>query len=280
MPRTFAEAQSFAAAIAQSSLVPQALRDNAPNVMMMILAGAEIGIPPVASFRVFHVVEGVPKLSADGIAAICLRSPTCEYVEPREQSATSVTWAAKKRGRPEVTLTLTREDMITAGLYDRKNRDGSPGNHLKYPRQMLNARCKAEVCRMVWPEICAGMISAEEQRDIDAIDVEFVEHKPSNFAPLPTPKADTAKSDPITVSEITAAFRDPPPQPANDQRKISDDDVLDLIADMAKARSVRELTVIAQDIAKLEITDVQRTQLTDAWKANIKTAREKGAKAS
>lgn len=167
VPTTFAEAQSFAGALANSDLVPFKLRQKAPDILMMILAGAELQIPPVRSLTLFHPIEGVPKLSADGLAAICMRSSECELLEPKSQSSTTVTWIAKRRGRPEQSLTWTIEDAKAAGLHPGKpDRNGGPGNWIKYPRQMLNARCKAELCRLVWPELCAGLVSAEEAADM------------------------------------------------------------------------------------------------------------------
>lgn len=166
VPRTFAEAQAFAGAIAHSSLVPDALRERAPDVLMIVLAGAELGIAPVRALSMFHVIEGVPKLSADALAAICMASPLCEYLEPREQSDGRVMWAGKRRDRPkELTLVVTQEDIERAGLM-RPSRSGAPSNHAKYPRQMKNARAKAEICRLLWPEVCAGLLTAEEARDI------------------------------------------------------------------------------------------------------------------
>jgi hypothetical protein len=185
VPRTFAEAESFSGALARSTLVPTALRGNAANVTMMIMAGLELGIAPIAAMRLFHVIEGVPKLSADAIAALCTRSPDCEYLEFSEQSSERVTWITKRRGRPEKSLTITSADMELAKLV-RQTSSGAPGMHQKFPRQMLNARCKAELCRLVYPEICAGMISAEEARYSDAIDAEFTEvRSPSGFGKLP-----------------------------------------------------------------------------------------------
>ncbi len=277
VPRTFAEAMEFAKAICASSLVPQALRDNAPNTMMMILAGAEIGVPPIASMRMFHVIEGVPKLSADGIAAICTRDPSCEYLEPESMSSTSVTWIAKKRNRPEKKLTITRQDMIDAGLYERKNRDGSPGNHQKYPRQMLNARCKAELCRLVWPDRCAGMVSSEEHADelgIDingAIDAQSTERKPTGFSPLPT-NTNAPKAEPIVHKSretmdapkvietaeagggLTDVAPDREPEPAPSEGPLTDDDVAILAGDMKQAaasKDSKELSAIGAYIAKL-----------------------------
>ena len=165
VPRTFAEAQAFASALAHSSLIPDALKDRAPDILMIVLAGAEKGIAPITALGLYHVIEGVPKLSADGIAAVCSASAVCEYLEPIEMSDERVTWRAKKYGRPEITLTYTEKDAERAGL-NRKTRSGNDSNHTKFPRAMKNARCKAELCRIVFPEICAGLLSAEEARDI------------------------------------------------------------------------------------------------------------------
>lgn len=270
VPRTFAEAQAFASALCHSDLIPQALRENAPNVLMMVLAGAEIHVPPIASMRVFHVMDGVPKLSADGIAATCTRDPSCEYLEFEEMSATRVTWIAKKRGRPEKRLTVTREEMIAAGLYDRKNRDGSPGNHQKYPRQMLNARCKAELCRLIWPDICAGMISAEEIADElgldvnqinNAIDVKAVE-KPSSFAPLPSAQNDGPQPEQARNEESNAETREATSTSKPETISAKDVEVLCVQMRAAKdAKDERKLAEIGARVAKYPVTDEQRAEL-------------------
>lgn len=164
VPRSFAEVQSFAGALAASSLVPKALQDRAPDVMVILLGGLELGFAPMASLRNFNVIEGVPKLNADGLAALVTASSLCEYLELKTQTSTSTTWIAKRRGRPEQSATWTIADAELAGLV-RKNRDGSPGNWMKYPKQMMTARCRSELARRVWPDLCAGLDTSEEFED-------------------------------------------------------------------------------------------------------------------
>jgi hypothetical protein len=217
VPRTFAEAQSFAGAIAASSLVPDALRERAPDVLMIVLAGAELGIAPVRALSMFHVIEGVPKLSADALAAIVMASPLCEYLEPREQSDTRVVWAGKRRDRPnEITLAVTQDDIERAGLL-RPSRNGSPSNHSKYPRQMKNARAKAELCRMLWPEVCAGLLTAEEARElVEAKSVEgFSAPMPPNVTSTPPVAPTPAKAAERSTAKAAAKERlkNPPPIP-------------------------------------------------------------------
>lgn len=198
VPRTFAEAQAFADAIAYSSLVPEALKERAPDILMIVLAGAELGIAPIKALSLYHVMEGVPKLSADGIAGVVSASPLCEYLEPVEQSDQRVTWKTKRVGRPEQSLTIDHAAIEQAGLL-RPSRNGSPSNHVKYPRAMKNARCKAELCRLVYPEVVAGLVSAEEARDLayakelDAQRAGVPESLAAPPPPAPTFPKDTSK---------------------------------------------------------------------------------------
>jgi hypothetical protein len=216
VPKTFAEAQAFASALSHSALVPDKLREKAADVLMIILAGAELEIPPVRSLSLFHVIEGVPKLSADGVAARAMASGRLEYLEPREQSDTRVTWAAKRYNRPEVVLTWTLEDAKRANLI-RTNRDGSPGNWMKYPRQMLNARCKADLSRMIAPEVVAGLVSAEETYD-GVIEAQYHDITPQAFvAPPPPPPAPAPTPTPAA----------PPPKAQSGKRTKPSDTVID-----------------------------------------------------
>jgi hypothetical protein len=60
-------------------------------------------------------------------------------------------------GEPEATtITFTLEDARAAGLVS------AGGMYTKYPRQMLRARCLAEICRAVYPDLCMGLYDPEE----------------------------------------------------------------------------------------------------------------------
>lgn len=183
VPRTFIEAQAFCGALATSDLIPQKLKDRAADVLVLVLAGMEIGLTPLASIRLHHVIEGVPRLSADGMAAIVMTSGECDYLECTESTELRCTWITKRRGRPERSCTWTIERAKRAGLTEKKNRDGSPGMWVKYPENMLSARAKAELCRLVYPDVVAGLVSREEAHDRDFIDAEFTESKPAFVAP-------------------------------------------------------------------------------------------------
>lgn len=218
VPSTFLEAQAFCAALASSDLVPTKLKDRAADVLVIVLSGIEVGLAPMQSLRLHHVINGVPRLSADGMAAIVSASPLCEYLEVLESSELRSTWRTRKRGRGEQTLTWTIEQAKRAGLTtDPRSKD----RWASYPGAMLNARCKAELCRLVYPEVVAGLYSLEEARD-GAIDAEFVEvARPSGFVappvspPMPTPVADATKRTRVAKPRDAAPIDvEPEPEPA------------------------------------------------------------------
>lgn len=190
VPSTFLEAQAFCGALASSDLVPSKLKDRAADVLVIVLSGIEVGLAPMQALRLHHVINGVPRLSADGIAAIVTASPACEYLEPIETTEERAVWRTKKRGRPEQTLTWTIERAKRAGLLaDPRSKD----RWLAYPGPMLNSRCKAELCRLVYPEIVAGLHSAEEARD-GMIGEDLMESpRPGFVAPEPPPPVPESK---------------------------------------------------------------------------------------
>lgn len=203
VPRTFVEAQAMCAALAVSDLVPGNYRDKPQNMIVVVMSGAELGIPPMQSLRLYHLMDGVPRLSAEGIRSIVIVSPDCEYFEPQTMSELASTWIGKRRGRPEKSVTWTIERARKAGLVDRKNRDGSPGNWMKYPEDMLNARASAQLARLVWPHIAAGLISREEASD-GYIEAEYTETKTPQFV-APPPAA--------TSVQVPANIDPPAPKP-------------------------------------------------------------------
>ena len=188
IPRNITEVQTLSELISASALLPDALRGKLPDVIVSILAGAELGMPPMASIRGVHVVSGKPVLAAETMMGIVLGSGLAEYFAQVEASATSVTFETKRKGSPvPQRCTWTIEDAKRAGIY--KN------TWLAYPRQMLAARAKAELARSAYPDVCAGVYDPDEvanmvtsplttptptlvDRHPDAIDAEIVNETP------------------------------------------------------------------------------------------------------
>lgn len=158
-PRTPAEARKVAVDLFQSRLMsaygsPQA-------VLSTIMLGRELGLPAMASLRAVHIIEGKHSLSADAMVALVLKSGFAEYFEPVEFDAMKSTWETKRKGgRNPQRFTYTIEEARAAGLI--KDKSGWS----KSPTDMLNARAKSKLARLVYPDVVGGFYTPDELREI------------------------------------------------------------------------------------------------------------------
>lgn len=201
-PRTLDEVVTLAERIAKSGLLPEALRGKVPEVMMQIMAGQELGLAPMASLRSFSIITGKPVMSADAMVAIVLGSGRCEYFRRVSESDKEVTYATKRRGEPERRCQWTMEMAKVAALHQKDN-------WRTFPRAMLASRAKSELARDVYPDILAGVFTADEieretppPRQTDAIDVEFIDRPAQN-----DPEEDHADVLAIDTMETVEALK-------------------------------------------------------------------------
>lgn len=176
VPHTFAELIVMCDALAKADLAPKALRGKATDMALVIMTGAEVGIPPMAALRLYTTWDGVPRLMAEGMRAIILAHPECEWFRRVRGSDKEVVWSTKRRGQPEQTCTWTIERAKQAELLNKET-------WRKYPESMLDARCSMQLARLEWPDVVAGMLSKEEAMDGDFIEVQGTE--PKFVAPPP-----------------------------------------------------------------------------------------------
>ena len=171
IPRSTDETYELAERLSKATTISAELRGNPANVLAAIMAGAELGFAPMAALRSVHVIKGVPKLSADAMAAVVLASGKAQYFEPKgDATNTSATWVTKRVGSErEHSVTWTAEDAKRAGLVS--------DNHRLYPRQMLSARAKSELARLVFPDLLSGIYTEEE---VPSTPITHRDPKPAN----------------------------------------------------------------------------------------------------
>ncbi len=151
-PRDMGELWKLAGIAASSGLTAT---KNQEDAFLLMMTGQELGLSVMQSLRAIHVVKGRPVLSADLMAGIVKRSDVCEYLVIKEMEATRCTITTQRRGDPEpTTMTWTMEDANRAGLRG--------DNWKKYPQAMLKARCMAQICRAVYPDVVAGLYDPDE----------------------------------------------------------------------------------------------------------------------
>lgn len=220
-PEITGAAFSLAERICKTEFVPRDLRGKPEATMACVLAGREIGVPPMASLQRIHVIEGRPTLAAELMRGLVLREGHEIWFE--EKSSTRVTIAGKRSGSEHVSrITWTMDDAQRAGLQGKNN-------WRRYPRHMLTARATGELCRDVFPDVIGGLVYVTEELDdeftVDGVPVESTENggEPEKTH---TRKRSSGRSKPKatrTTSPSASAEGKLPPLPGED----SDDEPVD-----------------------------------------------------
>lgn len=153
-PQTSTQAWNLARAVHASGLFRAFQRPE--SAFVAILAGADIGLTPMAALRGIHVIEGKPTISADMMASLILSSRRAKFFRCTESTAARAVYETHRDGDPSpVQHTFTADDAKAAELWGK-------AMWKKYPRNMLRARCASELARMVYPDLLAGVYTAEE----------------------------------------------------------------------------------------------------------------------
>lgn len=154
-PANVSEAMEMAKCLVDSRLLPGHIRT--PQAAFAIIAtGRELGLSPMQSIRMIHVIEGRPTLSADAMVALCRQAECCRGFRLVESTDRIATWETHREGEPEpVRMSFSIEDAQRAGLASRDT-------WKKYPAAMLRARAASALCRAVYQDVCAGLYTEEE----------------------------------------------------------------------------------------------------------------------
>ena len=121
----------------------------------IMLKGRELNIPPMEALNSINVIQGKPSLSAQLMQALVLRQG--HYITMVETNGNKCVVKGRRKGAPledTLSLTWTLEMARQAGL--------SGGNWAKYPDAMLRSRAISALCRALFPDVLAGMYTAEE----------------------------------------------------------------------------------------------------------------------
>lgn len=183
--------------------------NDASKAMVKILAGRELGIPPVQAMMGLHIIEGKPVISA-GLQAACVkRSGKYDYrvVEHSDRVCRlEVTHNGQVIGRSEFTI----EEATRAGLAGKQN-------WRNYPRDMLFARAIGRVARHHCADVFGGPVyNADEMIDAGK--------RIEGEAPSPEPKVQKPSAVEALNAKIVA---DVPVEPATEAEA-------DVFADVAE----------------------------------------------
>lgn len=150
-------AHEVASSLVQTSFVPQAFRGKPHEATAAILAGAEVGLSPMASLRSFDVIQGTAAARAMTLRAI-VQSQGHEMILT-ESTATRAKMRGRRRGSDawqEVVWTIDRaRDLQLLGK----------DNWKKQPAAMLVARASSELARLIAADAILGIGYTVEELD-------------------------------------------------------------------------------------------------------------------
>ncbi len=182
--------------ISGTEFVPAPLRGKPAAVAASVLAGREIGLPPMASLQHIHIIDGRPSLSAQMQRALILSAG--HELRVTEASLTRCVMAGRRRGQEEwTTVTWSMDDAKRAGLSGKKN-------WTNHPRRMLQARATSELAQLLFADVIAGMASTEEITDDAEGPGAEPEGKPARRTAQRRSKPSGGMEDVAELSTVTA----------------------------------------------------------------------------
>jgi len=134
---------------------------TAPQAIMVMAKGHELGLPLTTSFEYIHIIQDRPTLSPRGALALIMQSGECESLKIEEQNDDKgnplfCKVTMKRRGGIEYTTIFTMQDAIRADLV-------KPGSGwAKYPASMLKWRAIGYAADVVFPDVIGGMKRSDE----------------------------------------------------------------------------------------------------------------------
>lgn len=164
VPHTLEEAFRVSQAIAASGLAPKGI-DKPEQILVAIMAGAELGLAPFQALQSIAVINGRPSLWGDGLIAI-VRSHGFKVKE----------WVDGDGDQMIARCEVTRpdNDEVTPGSFSvadakKANLWGKAGPWQTYPRRMLQMRARAFALRDGAADVLRGFSIREEVEDYQQI---------------------------------------------------------------------------------------------------------------
>lgn len=146
--------QQQAEILAQSDIVPAAYRRKPANIVVAALTGRSFGWDPLTAMRLCHVIEGKATISAEGMLALARAKGHSISGESTDQGATCI--GTRADTGDTMTVTFTMADAARAGL-------AGKGTWKQYPAAMCWARAVSQLCRMLFPDVLAGLSYTPEE---------------------------------------------------------------------------------------------------------------------
>jgi hypothetical protein len=207
----FEAAQRMAKALATSSLVPEAYRNNLPNVLIAMELANRVGASVFAVMQNLDIIHGRPSWRAAFLIATVNAGGRFTPLRFRWQGDEHTPqWGCRAHAKDRETGEECVGALITIGLAEAEGWSKKNGSKWKtMPEQMLMYRAAAFWTRVFAPELSLGMNTAEEVSDMSGDSVALPDLpqalRPGSTKDLEAELMGTAapKASPIEVDPMT-----------------------------------------------------------------------------
>jgi hypothetical protein len=192
--------------LARSNLVPKAFRGKPADVVVAMLLGQELGLGPMATMSMVDVIEGNATLNAEG--KVCLVRKAGHSV-----SGEALATKAVARGR----RSDTGDEMAVEWTLQMAQRAGLAGKAVwkQYPEAMLWSRAVSQLCRMLFPDVLAGLSYTPEEVEAFTGIESTTPFGSTTATAIATERPALPPADPSTGEVISTTTRRPPPNTAD-----------------------------------------------------------------
>lgn len=192
------------------------------DIFAIVLAGVEIGLPPMASLRGIYIVNGKTAMESKTKMAVCLQRGVALYFRRTLHTPDTTTWVMKRRGSTEeASQTYTRGEAKAAGLLDKE------GPWRGYTQRMISHRALGWICDDNCADVLMGIATAEDDERPDApvfqslgmvgpgVELGAAPVKAKSVESIQTPQAaQTATVPPAAAKPATETAPPPATEPA------------------------------------------------------------------
>lgn len=160
VPQDLDQAFRLSQALAVSGMAPRGM-DKPEQIMVAIMAGAELGLAPFQALQSFAVVNGRPTLWGDGLMAVVRGRGVRvkEWIEGEGDQRVAHCVATRPDSGEEIARTFSVDQAKKAGLW------GKQGPWQQYPERMLQMRARALSLRDGCADMLRGIQIREEVED-------------------------------------------------------------------------------------------------------------------
>ncbi len=163
IPTNIEQAHRLAVAIREADMAPKSYDRNENRIMVGIMHGMEVGLPPMAALQSIAVINGMPCIWGDGALGLVLGSglveDMSETTEGKGDDETAVCIFKRKDRKTPIEGRFSIGDAKKAKLW------GKAGPWTNYPARMLKMRARAFAMRDGFADVLRGIRIAEEIAD-------------------------------------------------------------------------------------------------------------------